>query len=218
MQTEPIIIGLDPGCSGGISWRCPGNPKPFIQAIPMPDTEGQILHELRSIMRSGVEQNRDVHCYMERLRPFIGLGGRNVAGPAQIGRMMENYGFLRGVIQTLGMKLVMVEPKKWQNYFSLGTKKKAGSPDNWKRKCKAEAERRFPALSVTLKNADALLILDFALAQMPKPAVPTQHTCWLLTERCPRCGVVMATNGKDKWCSRRCESPPAPDAGRVNAE
>lgn len=39
---------------------------------------------------------------------------------------------------------------------------KAQSKTAWKNKLKEEAQRRFPQLDITLKTADALLILDYA--------------------------------------------------------
>jgi hypothetical protein len=36
-------------------------------------------------------------------------------------------------------------------------------PHEWKRKLKEEAQRLFPNMDVTLKTADALLILEYAI-------------------------------------------------------
>jgi len=33
----------------------------------------------------------------------------------------ENFGFMKGVIQTLGIRLVLVRPQLWQKGFGLGT-------------------------------------------------------------------------------------------------
>ena len=74
----------------------------------------------------------------------------------------ENCGFMKGVVQTLGIKLELVRPQVWQKAFGLGTAAGCASKTVWKNKLKAEAQRRFPHLSVTLKTADALLILEWA--------------------------------------------------------
>lgn len=29
----------------------------------------------------------------------------------------------------------------------------------------------------------------------------TQHTCYFLKEKCPKCGAPLATDGKHVWCS-----------------
>ncbi len=77
--------------------------------------------------------------------------------------MAKLYGgqrFIIGVAMTLGYRIVEVHPKKWQSHFELGNKKDHGK--RWKAHCKDAAQRRFPQLKVTLKNADALLLLEYA--------------------------------------------------------
>jgi hypothetical protein len=62
------------------------------------------------------------------------------------------------------MKVEMVRPQKWQKWLGLGRASGCGSPREWKNKLKAEAQRRFPYLNVTLKTADALLILEHSIS------------------------------------------------------
>jgi hypothetical protein len=89
------------------------------------------------------------------------------AGKAQPGSAMfkfgDQFGFLKGVLQTLGIRLELVRPQVWQKAFGLGTASACASKTIWKNKLKAEAQRRFPHLEVTLKTADALLILEYGL-------------------------------------------------------
>jgi hypothetical protein len=75
------------------------------------------------------------------------------------------YGVIRGALIALGWRIIEVTPQAWQKHFSLGTKASCASPGEWKNKLKAEAQRRFPDQDVTLKTADALLILDYAVAK-----------------------------------------------------
>ena len=56
---------------------------------------------------------------------------------------------------------VLVRPQTWQKDFGLGTASRCASKSEWKNKLKAEAQRRFPHLGVTLQTADALLILEW---------------------------------------------------------
>lgn len=51
-----------------------------------------------------------------------------------------------------------VPPKRWQNGLAIPPKFKGESDNSWKNKLKTEAIRLFPAVKVTLWNADALLI------------------------------------------------------------
>ena len=87
------------------------------------------------------------------------------------------------IIETLGIRLIEIAPKKWQGELGLGKSNrirvpKKGEATNdeikaaksfnarekiaWKNKLKSEAQRRFPDLRVTLKTCDALLILEVA--------------------------------------------------------
>ena len=95
---------------------------------------------------------------MEALVKYI--PGNKQSGSSSIvyGR---NYGFIEGVIQTLGIKLHSVRPQVWMKGMGLGTKGKL-SKTEWKNKLKAEAQRLFPSESVTLDTADALLILEYS--------------------------------------------------------
>jgi hypothetical protein len=60
--------------------------------------------------------------------------------------------------------LVLVRPQVWQKGFGLGTASTCASKSEWKNKLKAEAQRRFPHLPVTLKTSDALLLLEYAIS------------------------------------------------------
>jgi hypothetical protein len=146
------IIAIDPGASGGISILSHTGS----ECSPMPETQGDIVDTLRSI--KAVEP--DCVCYLEQVGGFTGKGQ---PGSAMF-KFGESFGFLKGVIQTLGFRLVMVRPQVWQKHFGLGTASACASKTEWKNKLKAEAQRRFPHLSVTLKTADSLLILDYAIA------------------------------------------------------
>ena len=80
-------------------------------------------------------------------------------------RFGEHFGFVKGVIQALEIRLLLVRPQVWQKGFGLGTASACSSKTEWKNKLKAEAQRRFPHLKVTHKTADALLILEWALRE-----------------------------------------------------
>lgn len=146
------IISIDPGASGGIAIS---GQTTVCQS--MPETQGDILDTLRAIK---AEWPGEVVCYLEQVGGFAGAGQ---PGSAMF-KFGENFGFLKGVVQTLGIRLVLVRPQAWQKWFSLGTASACASKSEWKNKLKAEAQRRFPSNVVTLKTADALLILDYALS------------------------------------------------------
>lgn len=147
------ILCIDPGASGGIAWFDDEN---NVQAIAMPETDGDLVDWLRAIKIAGVST-----AWVEEVGGFIGR--------PQPGSAMFRFGFgcgvIRGALMAFGFRVELVRPQKWQKHFSLGTKSLCASSSEWKNKLKAEAQRKFPDIKVTLKTADALLILDYAMAQ-----------------------------------------------------
>ena len=156
------IIALDPGTSGGIAWTLDSSHyigfDPAIHcAMAMPDSQGGVL----------VAMEHHAVAYIEQVGGFIrpANDGKNSAAAHTMFTFGENYGFLKGVLQTLQLRLVLVHPKKWQKHFSLGAKKDCATPREWKAKLASEAQRRFPGHIVTRSTADALLILDYARSE-----------------------------------------------------
>jgi len=96
---------------------------------------------------------------LEKVGGFVGKGQPG----SSMFKFGAHYGFLMGVVQALGVRLVLVRPQTWQKVFGLGTAASCANSREWKNRLKAEAQRRFPHLAVTLATADALLILDWHL-------------------------------------------------------
>ena len=144
------VIAIDPGKSGGIAYALRGNE---VHSVSMPQTPGDILDLLRTIKAINAG---DIECYMEAC---VKYAGKEQSGSAAIvyGR---NYGFIEGVVQALGIKLHLVRPQEWIKALGLG-KRNGATTTVWKNKLKAEAQRLFPSQKVTLKTADALLILEY---------------------------------------------------------
>ena len=110
-------------------------------------------------MSASAKSGAETVCVMEATVGYVGK-----AQPCSRSYTFgENAGFLKGVLQTLGIRLVLVRPQEWQKAFGLGTASSCASKNIWKNKLKAEAQRRFPHLRVTHKTADSLLILEYAL-------------------------------------------------------
>jgi hypothetical protein len=150
------IIAIDPGLSGGVAVSRFGK----TECWPMPATQGDLLELLRSVKAAASVEACDLVCVLEEVGGF--------AGKAQPGSAMfrfgEHFGFIKGVVQALEVRLVLVRPQAWQKGFGLGTASACRTKSEWKNKLKAEAQRRFPQLSVTLKTADALLILEHGIS------------------------------------------------------
>jgi hypothetical protein len=161
------VIAIDPGLSGGVAVWTFG----VAGCRPMPRTDGDILALVRGIMSASAKSGAETVCALEAVSGF--------AGKAQPGSAMfkfgDQFGFLKGVLQTLGIRLELVRPQVWQKAFGLGTASACASKTEWKNKLKAEAQRRFPQLHVTHKTADALLILEWVLAHGHCADAPDPH-------------------------------------------
>ena len=146
------ILAIDPGASGGLAWTDSAG---HAHCVAMPDTFGDVVDLLRSRRAEGISV-----AVLEEVGGFCGVGQ---PGSAMF-KFGKGCGVIEGALMALGYRVELVKPQKWQKPFGLGTTKQAGGKSEWKRKLKAEAQRRFPACDVTLKTADALLILDYARA------------------------------------------------------
>lgn len=179
MIPKHTVIACDPGASGAIAWK---HPNEKAQATIMPATRGDAITTIRellfvSVFKGTSADAQDPVAYIEKVAAFIPDGGGSQM--FEFGRNVERVGC---ILETLGARLIEVRPVEWQAYFSFGKvgtikvtkdmdagqKKKVKAANaklktEWKNKLKAEAQRRFPHLKVTLKTADALLLLDAAL-------------------------------------------------------
>ena len=144
-----MILGIDPGASGGLAWRNGALPA----AMRMPDGDAAILEALEELTESSDGQRI---CYIEKVSGF--------AGKPQPGSRMftfgRGFGFLLGVLMARKWEVHLVTPQKWQRALGLGIKGKR-TPTEWKRALKDEAARLYPQQKVTLATADALLILEY---------------------------------------------------------
>lgn len=144
------LLAIDPGALGGLAWidSC-GQP----QCCPMPETDGDVIDKLREIRANGCQA-----AFIEEVGGYCGVGQPG----SSMFKFGKGVGLITGALMTLGYRVELVKPQKWQKYFSLGTVKSNGGKTPWKNRLKGHAQRLFPDLEVTLKTADALLILDYA--------------------------------------------------------
>jgi hypothetical protein len=148
------ILAIDPGANGGIAVQ-EGSAKPY--AFAMPDTDGDLVSELKAITDRARQEQRECIAFIEQLSGFV-----QVAVPGHtMFKMGRNVGVALGALQAFGFRIEMITPQKWTKHFSVGTASACQSKTEWKNKLKAEAQRRFPDAKVTLKTSDALLMLEY---------------------------------------------------------
>lgn len=148
------LIAIDPGKSGGIAVAFGDLP---VRCFRMPATEGDVLALLRQL---AAEPAYTVAVVEE----VSGFTGRGQPGSSMF-KFGRGFGFLLGVLQSLGVRVELVKPQRWQKSLSLGTASSCASTTEWKNKLKAAAQRLHPGIEVTLAVADALLILEYARNQ-----------------------------------------------------
>ena len=140
-------IAIDPGVGGGIAYI---DTDGSTHALPMPSTLHDINKELHLLSRCTFGP---VTVFLEELPKFAGkMSGSSMA------TMFRNYGRIEGMLAAYGVRIEYLPPKKWQSVLGLGDKKTHGA--RWKAHLKGRAQALFPQLTVTLKTADALLILE----------------------------------------------------------
>lgn len=145
-----VIIGIDPGALGGIA-VINGDE---VKAIRMPETFPDIYNTLHDY---GFSLEDTVIAYLENVGH--GLPGQSSKATATFAR---HNGHLEMALYALGIPTEMVTPQKWMKFYSNSTGKSTDyEKKEWKNRLKAEAQRRFPNIKVTLWNADALLIANY---------------------------------------------------------
>lgn len=152
------LIAVDPGCSGGFAWT-DDDGRTYCEK--MPETEGDVL-ALINRLKIDLGSAATI-VYIEDQVGCVGPGMK-VAATAMF-TFGRGFGFILGAFQALGFPIVLVRPMKWQKALSLGTKRESGGTTPWKNKLKANAQRLYPECDVTLKTADALLLLTYAKQQ-----------------------------------------------------
>lgn len=150
---KKLLVTIDPGQSGAFAWYI--DDQSYSKA--MPDTEKDIADHFVYLKDLATQNNAIMEVFLEKVHSMPGQG---VASSFKFG---EHFGFLKGVITTLEIRLELVTPQAWMKTMSLGTSSSCASKTEWKNKLKGEAQRLYPQQKVTLKTADALLILEYAV-------------------------------------------------------
>ena len=157
-----IIIGIDPGSSnGGIAvWK---NKAPVVVAN-MPKNEN--IGALRDFLAAFIRQSDDIVVFIEKVQMFHSDTEENRGKQYRIKVMLANYERIISLLIFLGIKYVEVYPISWQSTLKLrkkGLEKKAR-----KALYKEYAKNAFPEIKVTLRNSDALCLIQFALTKYEK--------------------------------------------------
>lgn len=146
-MTDQLIIGIDPGKSGGIAFFFDDGDQ-IVE--PMPDTMSDIhmlLHNT-AMLKFGRWTPIKAFAYIEKVHssPQMGVTSAFTFG--------QGYGALLMLLTCKGIPFEQVTPQKWQK--ALGCMSKGD-----KNVTKRRAQELFPGLKITHATADALLIGEY---------------------------------------------------------
>ena len=138
-------LAIDPGMSGGIAYV---DTDGSAHALGMPATLKDIWDQLSILCNTEAPTT----AFIEDVPKGGGIPGCALAV------LHGNYNACLMALTAIGATIVKCPPKRWQKAIGAGDKKAYGK--RWKAHLKGKAQELFPKLDVTLKTADALLILE----------------------------------------------------------
>ena len=141
-MTDQLIIGIDPGKSGGISFFYPNGPVVF----PMPNTFHDIFHLFYEHICLCSQHDNDldkVFAFVEKVHssPQMGVTSAFTFG--------QGYGALLMLLTCEGIPFEQVTPQKWQKAMGCMSK---GDKNVTKRR----AQELFPGLYSPINRASAV--------------------------------------------------------------
>ncbi len=142
-----MILGIDPGQSGGLCLLDSAGAIVWVQAMPETETD------LRELLEEHREQIK-----LAVLEKVHGMPGMSVVA---VSTFMKHYGFLRGVMSGLKIPFDEVTPQVWMKAMSIPARGEK-SKSQHKNVLKAKAQQLFPTQKITLATADAILIATYA--------------------------------------------------------
>jgi len=150
-----IVIGIDPGKSGGIASI---NDELRIMVAKMPETSLDIYRLIDSLA------GHDAIAVIEKVGATPQMG---VVSAFKFGR---SVGELHMACLASELRILYVTPQKWQKEFSLLSKARGiGKGDTAKKnRNKAKAQELFPGIAITHAIADALLIAEYGRRVLTK--------------------------------------------------
>lgn len=152
---KTVLVAVDPGASGAVAVRCPDG-KIFV--VPFSD-ESSARDLFEATAEAAEAEGNEILVFIEKVGGFV--GGRGNPGNAMF-NFGRNFGFYLGLCAAMRLRTELVSPNVWQKAFPTRAKSSEDKIAH-KRELKEHAARLFPKIKVTLINADALLILEWAI-------------------------------------------------------
>jgi hypothetical protein len=163
-----ILFAVDPGVSGGYAWSylpTQSPPSEPAQTLTFPDQPADIYVAKWDGEHEASRRLADLSLlyHIEILMEEVHSSPQG--GPKSNFTFGVNKGCWMGIFASLQLPYRTVQPQQWQR----GIPGLTGKRDNERKNAlKAEAQRRYPNLKVTLATADALLLHDYLKQQVTK--------------------------------------------------
>lgn len=147
-----LIIGIDPGASGGIAFTSneDGPWRRFCHKVG--DSRTDFLATLRN-ETAGIE---DTKAYVEWIHPAI-----QGIGKSEMSKLYGSYRECAMGVVACGISLEEVKPQVWQRALKCPARPKNTASAKWKNMLKGFAQELFPSMQITLWNCDAILISEY---------------------------------------------------------
>ena len=152
-----IIIGIDPGVSGGISIL---ENKKVIEVFDMPTmidgkkNKKQVNgSQVTNIIKENLKSDKDIVVVVEHVNAMPGQGVTSMFNFGQ------SFGVIKGICSALSLPIYFVRPTKWKKYFNLIKTNKDAS--------RTKVIQMYPKISSNLSRkkdankADAILIARY---------------------------------------------------------
>lgn len=145
-----LIIGIDPGASGGIAWIQDG--KPCVEK--MPETMADLWELISELYEHTHQRSGLFSCkaYIEQVYSSPQMGVKSAFSFGQ------SFGQLEMALTAASIPFERITPQKWQKAMGCMTK---GDKNVSKRR----AQELFPDLKITHATADAILIAEYGKRQ-----------------------------------------------------
>lgn len=150
MSQSRFILGVDPGIGGGAVLLDVA--KRDVVAVAPWMSQSKFVETVRQCIE--VAEGLPLCCYLEAVHAMP------KQGVVSVWTFAENFGFIKGVLASLGVSLRLVTPQKWQ--AAIGAVR-GDSKTSRKNNLKDFATRMYPAHKPTLKTADAFLIATYGM-------------------------------------------------------
>jgi len=154
-----LIIGIDPGLSGAISFFINGSVSEVIEMPVMAEGKKnkkqingpQVYNEIQSRIKN--YEKKEIFVVIEQVSAMPGQGVTSMFNFGQ------SFGVLKGICSAMQLPVYFVRPAKWKKHFNLINSEKDAS--------RTKAIEAFPYISSQLSRkkdankADAILLASF---------------------------------------------------------